>query len=226
MDNRSINRSEMLGRVIRAVILIVVSLLLSVLSVSFAVHHMRLQFEDEFKGITDTKMQQVCDIVKMTVNGDELLGDPNYAAQKYSDVFALMLADTSTNDVSSESYGLFLYSDGQLTLLLSHGADSENNFAVKGREISQWLSSDNSSATITGENFESVLVPVADSSGRCVGVFEYKCSFGDLEFFGNKLESRILTAVIVAVASGVILFCIQLLIPKLISNARKGAQRL
>lgn len=226
MDNRSINRSDMLGRVIRAVILIVVSLLLSVLSVSFAVHHMRLQFEEEFKGITDTKMQQVCDIVKMTVHGDEMIADPNYAAQKYSDVFSLMLADTSSNDVSSESYGLFLYTDGQLQLLLSHGVDSEDNFAVKGREISSWLSSDNSNATITGENFESVLVPIADSSGRCVGVFEYKCSFGDLGFFGNKLESRVLTAVIVAVAAGVVMFCIQLLIPKFLNKARKGVDHI
>lgn len=226
MDNRSINRSDMLNRIIRAVILIVVSLLLSVLSVSFAVHHMRLQFEEEFKNITDTKMQQVCDVVKMTVNGDEVMADPNMAAAKYNDVFALMLADTSTNDVSTESYGLFLYSEGKLTMLLSHGADSEDNFAVTGRDISTWLSSDNSSATIYGDNYESVLVPVSDSSGRCVAVFEYKCTFSDLNDLGDTFEGRILTAVIVAVAAGVVLFIIQLIIPKIVLSSRKGGQRL
>ena len=47
MENRSVNRSEMLNKIVRAVILIVVSLMLSIMSVSFAVHHMRLKFEEE-----------------------------------------------------------------------------------------------------------------------------------------------------------------------------------
>ena len=226
MENRSVNQSEMLNRIVRAVILIVVSLLLSIMSVSFAVHHMRLQFEDEFKSTADKKINQVCDLVKITVNGDEVIGDPASAAQKYGDVFSLMLAETSTNSVTTESYAMFLYSDGQLSLLLSHGADSADNFAVTQKDISEWLSADNSTAVIGGENFESVLVPIADSSGRCVAVFEYKCSFTPLDDLGDTLEGRILGAVIISVLAGIVIFVIQTLIPRMMRRSSKGGQRL
>ncbi len=226
MDNKSVNKSELLNKVIRAVILIVVSLLLSIISVSFAVHHMRLQFESEYKAIADNKAKQVCDLVKITVNGDEIVGDPIYSATKYKDVFDLMLSETSSQSFSDESYAFFLYSDGKLSLLLSHGTDDAESFAVAGREISDWLSADNSIAILGGENTESVLVPVADSSGRCVGVFEYKVSFDKLSNLGNSLEARVLTAVIIAVVAGVILFLIQMLIPKLLNKSSKGGQRL
>ena len=226
MENRSVNQSEMLNRIVRAVILIVVSLLLSIMSVSFAVHHMRLQFEDEFKGISSRKIEQVCDLVKITVNGDEVIGDPASAASKYSDIFSLMLAETSTRSVTTESYAMFLYSDGQLSLLLSHNADSAENFAVAQRDISEWLSADNSTATVVGENFESVLVPISDSSGRCVAVFEYKITYSPLEDLGDTLEGRILMAVIISVFAGIVIFVIQTLIPGIIRRSGKGGQRI
>lgn len=226
MENRSVNKSDVLNRVIRAIILIVVSLLLSILSVSFAVHHMRLQFESEYKAIADKKVKQVCEIVKMTVNGDEVVADSVSAASKYKDVFDLMLSETSTQSFSDESYAFFLYQDGHLSLLLSHGSDNAESFAVAGREISDWLSADNSIAILGGNNAESVLVPVADSSGRCVGVFEYKVSFDRLSNLGSSIESRILTAVIITVVAGIILFMIQLFIPKFLAKSSKGGQRL
>ncbi len=226
MENRSVNKSDVLNRIIRAVILIVVSLLLSIISVSFAVHHMRLQFESEYKAITDNKIKQVCELVKITINGDEVVGDPVYSASKYKDVFDLMLTETSTQSFSEESYAFFLYSDGHLSLLLSHGTDNAESFAVAGREISDWLSADNSIAILGGENTESVLVPVADSSGRCVGVFEYKVSFDKLSNLGNTIEARVLTSVIIAVVAGIILFMLQLFIPRLLTKSSKGGQRL
>ena len=226
MENRSVNRSDMLNRIVRAVILIVVSLLLSVMSVSFAVHHMRLKFEDEFKQISDNKMQQTCDIVKLMVNGDEIIADPAVAAQKYTEVLDLALTDTSTHSFTNESYALFLYSDGQLTLLMSHGTDNAEKFAVANRDISDWLSADNSAAVIEGKATESILVPVADSSGRCVGVFEYRGDFKPLNDLGSKVEKRILIAVIISVAAGIVIFGIQSVIPKLISKSGKGGQRL
>ena len=60
MENRAAHQAEVLNRLIRTIILIIVSLMLSVLSVSFAVHHMRLQFEEEFKTISDDKIESVC----------------------------------------------------------------------------------------------------------------------------------------------------------------------
>ena len=100
-------------------------------------------------------------------------------------------------------------------------------FAVVDTPISDWLSADNASTTVNGDNSESILVPIADSTGKCVAVFEYKCSFGELTKLGNEVENRILKAVIVSCAAGVILFLIQLFIPKLIMrSSRKGGQTL
>ena len=214
MDNRSVNRSDTLNKIVRAVILIVVSLLLSILSVSFAVHHMRLKFEDEFKAVSDRKIQQTCDVVKLMINGDEIVADPVGATTKYEQVLDLALADTSTQSFTTETYALFLYSDGQLSRLLMHGTDDQESFQVAKHEISDWLSADNSVAVLGDKTSESVLIPIS------------KCDFNKLDELGSKTEGRVLIAVIVSVAAGVILFGIQSLIPKLIGRSRKGGQTL
>ena len=132
-------QTDFVNRLVRIVILVIVSFLISIAAVSFAVHHMRLQFEGEFKRISDTKVEQVCDIVKRTINGDDISSDSGAAAEKYATVFNLMLADTSTENMSQESYALYAYRDGQLSVLLYNGAASEKDFAVAGRSISEWL---------------------------------------------------------------------------------------
>ena len=223
--SRQVNESDIVNRIVRAVVLIVVALILAVVSVSFAVHHMRLKFEEEYKGITDSKMQTVSDVVQKAVSGDELVGDTQAAIAKYNVVFPLLLADTSTDSYSKEDYALFLYTGGQLSLLTA--SDDTAAFAVVDTPISDWLSADNASTTVNDDNSESILVPIADSTGKCVAVFEYKCSFGELTKLGNEVENRILKAVIVSCAAGVILFLIQLFIPKLIMrSSRKGGQTL
>lgn len=222
----SVNQSDLLNKVIRAIIIIIVSFLASIVFVSFAVHHMRLQFEQEYKGIANTKIEQVSDIVRMTIHGDDIVNNKIVAAEKYRNVFNLMLADKSKSSMTTESYILFSYSEGALEMLLSEGTDSAESFVTGSSEISSWLNSDYSPSYVNGENFQSVIVPVADSTGRCVGFFEYKIEFSSLDSFGDSIESRILTAVIISVLAGVILFIIQLMIPKLIMASHKGGQRL
>lgn len=225
MENRAAHQAEVLNRFIRTIILIIVSLMLSVLSVSFAVHHMRLQFEEEFKTISDDKIESVCDVVRRSLDGDEIAASPQDAAVKYNEVLSLMLADVSTQSLSSESYGLFLYSDGRLSVLMNHGSEAPEAFEVASRDISEWLNADNEPTTIVGNNSESLLVPVADSSGRCVAVFEYKCNFSGLKTMGNEFEGKILKCVIIAVATGIVVYIIQLLIPKIIYKSRSGKGR-
>jgi len=222
----SVNQSELLNRIVRAIILIVVALIASITFVSFAVHHMRLQFEEEFKGIADTKVQQVTDVVRITINGDEIVNDKVSAAEKYNSILKLMLADTDSGSIGQESYVLFSYSEGALDMLFAEGADSASNFASGTSEISDWLNSDNSPSIVEGKRFESVIVPIADSTGRCVGIFEYKVSYSELDSLGDKLEGRILTSVILAVAAGIVLFIIQLLLPRIINGSKRGGQRL
>ena len=228
MENRAAHQADVLNRFIRTVILIIVSLMLSVLSVSFAVHHMRLQFEEEVRTISDNKLASVSDVVRRSLDGDEIASNPQDAAVKYNEVLSLMLADVSTQSYTSESYGLFYYSDGHLSVLMNQGSDAPESFEVASRDISEWLNADNEPTTVYGENSESVLVPVADSTGRCVAVFEYKCNFNNLKTMGNDFEGRILKSVVIAVVAGIVVYIIQLLVPKFIhrSGSGKGRQML
>jgi len=228
MENRAAHQAEVLNRFIRTVILIIVSLMLSVLSVSFAVHHMRLQFEEEYKTIADDKIESVSDVVRRTLDGDEIAANPQDAAVKYNEVLSLMLADVSTQSYSSESYGLFYYSNGHLSVLMNQGSEAPEAFEVASRDISEWLNADNVPTFIEGDNSESVLVPVADSTGRCVAVFEYKCNFNNLKTMGDDFEGRILKSVVIAVAAGIFVYIVQLLVPKIIrrSGSGKGRQTL
>ena len=211
-------QTDIVNRLVRIVILVIVSFLISIAAVSFAVHHMRLQFEGEFKRLSDSKVEQVCDIVKRTINGDDISADSGSAAQKYATVFNLMLADTSTENLSQESYALYAYKDGQLSVLLYNGASSEKDFAVAGRKVSEWLDGSFQNTVVGGANFESVIVPITDSTGMCVGVFEYKVSYDGLYEVGNTLESRILLAVIIAVVAGVVLFIVQEIFVKIMRS--------
>ena len=219
-------RNDVAGRIVRICILIIVSFAVAIASVSFAVHHMRLQFEDEFKKISDTKMQQVTDVVRMSIDGDDLVSNTVNAPAKYSNLLDLMLADTSTENLSAEGYGLFGYSQGQLSLLLSRGVNDPSEFAVAGRDISEWLVGTSEQTVLHGENYESIIVPITDSTGMCVGVFEYKCTFGELYDIGDKLEGRILTAVVIAVLSGVLLFALQEITLRILRNRQKKKKTL
>ncbi|MBR2524120.1 MAG: MFS transporter [Clostridiales bacterium] len=224
-DRRDYNdgRSDVFNSIVRAVILIIVSLLISILSVSFAVHHMRLQYEDEFKSVSHDKIYQVSDLVKMTVDGNELKADHSTAASKYAAVFDLMLSDTSSEVLSNEKYALFSYLNGQLTLLISNGSDA-NEFRVASSDISDWLSGTFEPRVISDDTSESVLVPITDDTGMCIGVFEYNCSYAGLDTLGNEIESRIFVTVLICLAAGIVLFVIQEFIIRLLrKNQGKGS---
>ncbi len=225
-NSRKVNESSALNRIIRGTVIIVVSLALAIVYVSFAVHHMRLQFEEEFKSISDRKITDISNVVGMTIHGDEIIADPVNATTKYTSVFNLMLANMSDDDFSDESYALFLYSGGQISPMILSNEEDPNNFVVAKKDISEWLSSDNAVYKADGENYESVLVPISDSSGRCVAVFEYKCTFDKLSKMGDELEHRVLIAVCIVVAAGVILFGVQTVAVKVLSKPRKGETKL
>ena len=179
----------------------------------------------EYKTIADDKIESVGDIVRRTLDGDEIASNPQDAAVKYNEVLSLMLSDVSTQSYSSESYGLFYYSDGHLSVLMNQGAEAPEAFEVASRDISEWLNADNVPTFIEGDNSESVLVPVADSTGRCVAVFEYKCNFNNLKTMGDDFEGRILKSVVIAVAAGIFVYIIQLLVPKIIKRSGSGMGR-
>ncbi len=106
-NERTAEHNDVAGRIVRICILIIVSFVVAIAAVSFAVHHMRLQFEEEFQKISDNKMQQVTDVVRMSIDGDDLVSNTVNAPARYSALLDLMLADTSTENLSAEGYGLF-----------------------------------------------------------------------------------------------------------------------
>lgn len=219
-------KGNVVDRLVRIVILTIVSFIVSIAAVSFAVHHMRLQFEGEFKGISDKKVKQVCDIAKICIDGDDFTSATVNSPLKYGSLLSLMMADTTSENLSAEGYGLFAYKDGQLSLLVSEGVGDTSEFAVANRDISSWLNGTYEPTTVNGQNYESVILPITDSTGMCVGVFEYKCTFDGLYELGNKLEGRILTAVIIAVVIGVVIFVMQELLIKIFRRRQgnSGAQ--
>lgn len=222
-NEQTAERNDVAGRIVRICILIIVSFVVAIAAVSFAVHHMRLQFEEEFQKISDTKMHQVTDIVRMSIDGDDLVSNTVNAPARYSALLDLMLADTSSENLSAEGYGLFGYNQGQLSLLLSRGVNDPSEFAVASRDISEWLGGTSEQTVLYGKNYESIIVPITDSTGMCVGVFEYKCTFGELYELGDKLESRILTAVVIAVLSGVFLFALQEVLIRVLRGRQSGS---
>lgn len=223
---QQINESDVLNRVIRAIVLIVVALILAVVSVSFAVHHMRLKFEEEYKQIADYRMQAVTDVVKRTISGDEIVNDQQTAIEKYSTVFNFMLTDVSSASYSKEDYALFSVSGG--SLLLVTASDETADFDLVKFPLSSWNDSENANNVYTyyEEDHESVFVPIVDSQGKLVAVFEYHCSFDSLSSLGNEAENRIMKSVILTVAVGIVVFFIFTFIPKLIIKNKNGGQTL
>ena len=222
-NDRAQEKGNVVDRLVRIVILTIVSFIVSIAAVSFAVHHMRLQFEGEFKGISDKKIHQVCDIAQICIDGDDFTSATVNSPLKYGTLLSLIMADTTTENLSAEGYGLFAYKDGQLSLLVSEGVGDTSEFAVANRDISTWLNGSYEPVTVKGQNYESVILPIQNSTGICVGVFEYKCTFDGLYELGNKLEGRILTAVIIAVVVGVVVFIVQELLIKLFRRRQGNA---
>ena len=225
-NDRNQEKGNVVDRLVRIVILTIVSFIVSIAAVSFAVHHMRLQFEGEFKGISDRKVRQVCDVVKICIDGDDFTSNTVNSPLKYGSLLSLMLADTTNENLSAEGYGLFAHSNGSLSLLVSEGVANTSEFAVANRDISTWLNGTNEPTIVKGQNYESVILPITNSTGMCVGVFEYKCTFDGLYDLGNQLEGRILTAVIIAVVFGVVTFILQEILIKLLrrKQGNSGAQ--
>ena len=120
-NERVQERGSVVDRLVRIVILTIVSFIVSIAAVSFAVHHMRLQFEGEFKSISDKKVNQVCDVAKICIDGDDFTSPTVNSPLKYGSLLSLIMADTTSENLSAEGYGLFAYKDGQLSLLVSEG---------------------------------------------------------------------------------------------------------
>ena len=146
--DKSNSASNAAGNVAKIVFLSLFALALVVVSVSFAVHHMRLGFEKEYNRILVNRIQVDAQNAALAVSGDELVNDPAAAAVKYSAILPYMLMDANDNDYSVQAFGLYNYSNGTLSVLTGNDSDL---LVASSIPVSDWLTAELSPYEVKSE---------------------------------------------------------------------------
>ena len=217
-QDKSTTASNAAGKVAKVVFLSLFALILVVISVSFAVHHMRIGFEDEFNRTLKNRIKSDADNAVLAVSGDEIVNDSAAAAVKYSSILPYMLMDANDDDYTTQAFGLYNYENGSLSVLT--GNDS-NLLVASGIPVSDWLTAEQEPYEIETKYEYHYMAPIKDSEGKVVALLELSCQTHPIDEMGNKLESMILTTVIVAVLVAMALFSLQYIIPPIISLVSK-----
>lgn len=204
---------------IKAFLLALFAVVISVVSVSFAVHHMRNGFESEYADIYEAKILNLATTSALVINGDDIVSDPASAGQKYAAVINLLLPNNPEDNYSEVNFGIYQYKEGQLYLVYETKEEYMSSYQV---QPSNWLKADLKPYIIRSDKDISVLIPITDSSKNVVGLFELKGQYFGLNDYGDVLEGKILLAVIVSASIGLLLFSIQYAIPKFLSVGKKN----
>jgi hypothetical protein len=213
------NETNQLTSVIKAIVLALFAVVISVVSVSFAVHHMRLGFESD-ADVYENKIMSLATTAALVINGDDIVLDPAAAGQKYSAVINLLLPPNPEDKYSVVSFGLYQYKDGQLYVV--HESSTENVYSASQVQVSNWLTAELKPYTVVSGKSISILVPITDSQQSVVGLFEINGQYSGLNNYGDVLEGKILLAVIVSVSIGLLLFSVQYALPKILSTRKKN----
>ena len=210
------------GLVVRIVVLAAIACILLLLAVSFAVNHMRLGFEKEYRAIHEYKLKTIATNVSLSISGDEIALDPVTASQKYASVLGLMIQKSDRESFSSLDYGLYAYSTGELIVMYETNPD---RMMARKKQVSDWFTKDSSMSLFQEENTSSVFVPIFDSQGNMRGLFELNGEFSELDQYGRNIEQNLLKTVLVVILISLVLFSLQYIIPvifKIATNNRKG----
>ena len=210
--------SNAAGNVAKVLFLSLFALILVVVSVSFAVHHMRVGFEKEYQKTLIRRIQTDASNAASAVSGEEIKTDSAKAAQKYSAVLPYMLMDTNESDYSTQSFGLYEYNNGSLNMLT--GNDSDLLIAMK-IPVSEWLTSEIVPYEKREENVYHYMVPVKDQEGKAVALLELSAQYRPIDEMGDKLEEKIFRTVILAVIVALFGFALQYIIPPIIRIVSK-----
>lgn len=217
-SDNSNTASNAAGNVAKVVFLSLFALILVVVSVSFAVHHMRVGFEKEYQRTLIQRIQTDATNAASAVSGEEIKEDSAKAAQKYSAVLPYMLLDTNEHDYSTQSFGLYEYNNGTLNMLT--GNDSDLLIGMK-IPISEWLTTDVVPYEQKEENVYHYMIPVKDQEGKVVALLELSAQYRPIDELGDKLESKILKTVILSVIIALAVFALQYIIPPIIRIVSK-----
>lgn len=212
-DDIAPNDNNQLGTAVRTLVLGFFAIILAVVSVSFAIHHMRSGFESEYIDIYENQLRSIAMNAVLTINGDEIQADPISAGQKYPAIINLMLPNLSEDSFSTIDYGLFtLPEENTLTIICMSNAE---NLVSPNIQTYKW-NSKKEPYPVNSENKTSLLIPILNSQGAVIGLFELTGTHNKLHEYGDILEGKLLLAVIVSAIVGVLLFSVQYFIPKLL----------
>lgn len=203
-----------LSTAVRALVLGFFAIVLAVVAVSFAIHHMRQGFENEYYDHYQQQLEALAINATLVIDGDEIEANPVEAGQKYPAIINLMIPDQSEESFSTIDYGLFLCLD-ENSLAVIYMSD-QNALLAPITPIYKWRSNDPESHTIVTDAKNSVFVPILNSRGETVGLFELTGTHSQLREYGNILEGKLLMAVIVSAVVGLVLFSVQYFVPKIL----------
>jgi len=214
--------SESSSAVLKTIILTLFAIVTAVVSVSFAANHMRIGFEKEYNIQIVTKTQQLAAASSLLISGDEIAADPVTAQTKYVSVLPALLIDSKEKNQSRKIYGLYSYTNGELTTLLQSSSEGLRAAQI---HVSDWLTTEAQPYYIQSNNQYTVLTPIKDSQGKVVGLFELSSTYTFLDEYGNAVEKRVLMSVMVAVAAGIALFSLQYIIPQIVRISRHKGEK-
>ena len=212
-DNNS-SASNAAGKVAKIVFLSLFALVLVIVSVSFAVHHMRLGFEKEFQKTLVSRIQTDAGNAAKIISGNEIEEDASKAAAKYSAVLLYMFMDTNEDDYTTQAFGLYEYTNGSLNMLTGSVSDL---LVAKDIPVSEWLTAEMAPYEIKDKNVYHYMVPIKDQAGKVSALLELSAQYRPINDMGNTLETKILSTVIAAVVG----FALQFIIPPIIRFASK-----
>ncbi|MBO4927768.1 MAG: hypothetical protein J5379_05900 [Clostridiales bacterium] len=210
--------SNAAGKVAKVLFLSLFALVLVVVSVSFAVHHMRIGFENEYRRTLVSRIQTDAKNAALAVSGEEIKNDSSAAALKYSSVLPYMLMDTNEDDYSTQAFGLYEYNNGSLTMLTKYNSDL---LVAEKIPVSEWLTSEMTPYEIKDEYVYHYMVPVKDQEGKVVALLELSTQYRPIDEMGDDLESKLLKTVIVAVLVALAIFSLQYIIPPIVRLVSK-----
>jgi hypothetical protein len=198
-------------------VLALFAIVTSIIAVSFAAHHMRIGFENEYADQAKKNTVYLAATCSLAINGDDILTDPTLVGSKYESVLKALIVDTEDVNQNRKFFGLYSYANGSLNPLVLKNAPEL--LAVKTK-VSEWLTVEAKPYIIEKPGQTTILTPIKNSQGVIVGVFELSETYSFLETYGNTVEQRVLMSGIVSVFAGIILFSLQYVLPEIFRFVR------
>ena len=208
------NIYSMVG-ILKVIILALLALVVGVLSVSFASHHMRIGYEKEYEIRQEKEIKSIAALSAKAISGDDIAINPQFSAQKYESVLqAMILKNNGEVSQKTKLYAVYSYSNGTLTSLCKNTAD--NNLRTPQLPPSEWINNAPEPSFYNVGRMMTVLTPVRNSEGNIVGVYELSYTYSFLDSLGNSIERKTLIGSFMVLIIALIIYSLHYVVPLVI----------